>query len=106
MRSRSGQGKARRPQPLCKARLVCAIFSLQLIAAFGIAQAQDVRIIKSDAQIDALDPGIKLFVREKMAEGNTRFTDDNVVLSCTARRPHQPATSIFPTRIIRGPIGW
>jgi pimeloyl-ACP methyl ester carboxylesterase len=39
-----------------------------------------VRIIKSDAQIDALDPGIKLFVREKMAEGNTRFTDENVVL--------------------------
>lgn len=80
MRSRSGQGKAWRPQPLRKATLVCAIFSLQLIAAFGIAQAQDVRIIKSDAKIDALDPGVKLFVREKMADGNTRFTDDNVVL--------------------------
>ena len=79
MRSQLGQGKARCPQP-CKARLLCAIYSLALITAFGIAQAQDVRIIKSDAQIDALDPGIKLFVREKMAEGNTRFTDENVVL--------------------------
>ena len=80
MRSQLGQDKARCPQP-CKARLLCAISSLAvLITAFGIAQAQDVRIIKSDAQIDALDPGIKLFVREKMAEGNTRFTDENVVL--------------------------
>jgi alpha-beta hydrolase superfamily lysophospholipase len=39
-----------------------------------------VKIIKTDVQIDALDPGIKLFVREKMAEGTTRFTDDNIVL--------------------------
>jgi pimeloyl-ACP methyl ester carboxylesterase len=80
MRSQLGQGKARCPQPLCKARLSCVIISLALITASGIAQAQDGRIIKSDAQIDSLDPGIKLFVREKMAEGNTRFTDENVVL--------------------------
>jgi pimeloyl-ACP methyl ester carboxylesterase len=44
------------------------------------AGAQDVKITKTDMQIDALDPGIKLFLREKMAEGNTKFTDDNVVL--------------------------
>ena len=31
-------------------------------------------------QIDGLDPGIKIFVREKMAQGNTRFANDNVVL--------------------------
>jgi hypothetical protein len=53
MRNQLGQGKSRCPQP-CKARLLCAIYSLALITAFGIAQAQDVRIIKSDAQIDAL----------------------------------------------------
>jgi len=35
---------------------------------------------KQDFFIDAVDPGIKLFVREKMPEGNTRFTNDNVVL--------------------------
>lgn len=31
-------------------------------------------------QIDALDPGIKLFMREKMAEGNATFNDQNIVL--------------------------
>jgi pimeloyl-ACP methyl ester carboxylesterase len=51
-----------------------------VLATLGASRAQDVRIAKTDAQIDALDPGIKLFVREKMAEGNTRFGDDNIVL--------------------------
>lgn len=36
--------------------------------------------ITTDTLIDAVDPGIKLFVRSKMAEGQTRFTDDNIVL--------------------------
>jgi pimeloyl-ACP methyl ester carboxylesterase len=54
---------------------------LGCLAALGqSAQAQDVKIARTDMQIDALDPGIKLFVREKMAEGNTKFTDDNIVL--------------------------
>ncbi len=51
-----------------------------LLATIGAAQAQDAKIAKTDVQIDALDPGKKLFVREKMAEGNTRFGDDNIVL--------------------------
>src|SRR5215470_2822920 len=64
--------------------LTWAVLLTSLIAAVsavpGTARAQDARIAKTDVQIDALDPGIKLFVREKMAEGNTRFTDENVVL--------------------------
>jgi pimeloyl-ACP methyl ester carboxylesterase len=45
------------------------------------ARAQaPVKIAKKDYQIDGLDPGIKLAVREKMAAGTTRFTDDNIVL--------------------------
>ena len=48
--------------------------------AAAAALAQELRIVRNDAQIDGVDPGIRLFVREKMAEGNTRFTDDNVVL--------------------------
>lgn len=36
--------------------------------------------ITTNTLIDAVDPGIKLFVRSKMAEGQTRFTDDNIVL--------------------------
>ena len=57
-----------------------ALIAIALIAGHDIARSQELKIVKTDVQIDALDPGIKLFVREKMAEGNTRFTDDNVVL--------------------------
>ena len=64
----------------CLGWTLCTALIIALIAPQGIARAQDVKIVKTDAQIDALDPGIKLFVREKMAEGNTRFTDENVVL--------------------------
>jgi pimeloyl-ACP methyl ester carboxylesterase len=47
-----------------------------LVAAFG-AQAAPV---KTDYQIDGADPGVRLFVRQKMEQGTTRFTDDNIVL--------------------------
>src|SRR5262250_1362745 len=64
--------------------LTWAALLTSLVAAVsavpGTARAQDARIAKTDTQIDALDPGIKLFVREKMPEGNTRFTNDNVIL--------------------------
>src|SRR3954471_11630901 len=36
--------------------------------------------VKTDYQIGGTDPGVRLFVRQKMAQGNTRFTDDNIVL--------------------------
>ena len=42
--------------------------------------ATHVKIVKQDYHIDAVDPGIKLFVREKLADGVTRFTNDNIVL--------------------------
>jgi pimeloyl-ACP methyl ester carboxylesterase len=61
-------------------RIAYALVAIALFAPSGAALAQDVKTTRTDVQIDALDPGIKLFVREKMAEGNTRFTDDNVVL--------------------------
>lgn len=70
--------------PLAKSNwirlMAAALIAIALVSGRDVAQSQQVRIIKSDVQIDALDPGIKLFVREKMAEGNTRFTDDNIVL--------------------------
>jgi len=55
--------------------------TIALTLAWGIAgaSAQDTKITKTDTQIDALDPGIKWFLRGKMAEGNTQFTD-NVIL--------------------------
>ena len=52
--------------------------SLALCAAPAfVAHAKPVR---NDYHIDGVDPGVRLFVRQKMEEGNTRFTDDNVVL--------------------------
>jgi len=62
------------------AKLTVALaFSAVLLAVPGGAGAQDARIAKTYAQIDGSD-GVKLFLREKMAEGNTQFTNDNVVL--------------------------
>src|SRR6516225_3873253 len=68
------------------ARLATAASTMMAVACLAtglVAQtagAQEIKIIKTDTQIDALDPGIRLFVREKMQEGNTRFTNENVVL--------------------------
>jgi hypothetical protein len=53
-------------------------FALVFVLLFvSVAQA---KIVTQDYFIDAVDPGIKLFVRSKMAEGETRFTDENIVL--------------------------
>ncbi len=59
------------------------LLMLGLITALlapGAAAANHVKIVKQDVHIDAVDPGIKLFVRSKMADGATSFTNDNVVL--------------------------
>lgn len=53
--------------------LVCAC------ACIAAAEAQ-VNISSVDRQIEGHDPGVRLFMREKMAQGNTRFTDENIVL--------------------------
>lgn len=57
--------------------LLSALLSLYV---FGPVQAGHIKTVTSDYHIDAVDPGIKLFVRQKMAEGNTRFTNENIVL--------------------------
>ena len=58
-----------------------AIFAAPVLG-FGLdpAIAQDAEIVKTDTLIDAVDPRIKLFLREKKAAGNGKFTDDNVIL--------------------------
>ena len=53
---------------------------LAVLIGSGSTFAQQATIIKNDMQIDGLDPGIKIFIREKMAQGNTRFANDDVVL--------------------------
>lgn len=63
------------------------------------ASAQDMKIAKTDLQVDALDREIKLFLREEMTEGNSTFTDDNVILFLhSATGPPRPAISTLPTR--------
>src|SRR5260370_28348699 len=57
--------------------LFCVLLALSLLA--GTA-ASAVKVVKQDYQINSVDPGIKLFVRSKMAEGTKAFTDDNIVL--------------------------
>src|SRR5262245_64518099 len=59
---------------------IMAAASLVIGLAAQTAGAQKIKIDKTDAQIEALDPGIRLFVREKMQDGNTQFTNENVVL--------------------------
>jgi pimeloyl-ACP methyl ester carboxylesterase len=59
------------------AALVCGLF---LMGGAAVTQAQERQITKQDYQIDAVDPGIKLFVRIKAPEGNLQATNDNVVL--------------------------
>ena len=63
-----------------KALTIIVAAFLAIASAAQIAGAQETRIAKTDAHIDALDPGIRLFVREKMQEGNTQFTNENIVL--------------------------
>src|SRR5947208_8109498 len=58
---------------------ICTIAVGVVMIAATPALAQGARIAKSDYQIDAVDPGIKLFVREKKAEG-AKATDANTVL--------------------------
>ena len=53
---------------------------LAALTCSGPSFAQQAGTTKNDMQIDGLDPGIKIFIREKMAQGNTKFANDNVVL--------------------------
>jgi pimeloyl-ACP methyl ester carboxylesterase len=46
----------------------------------GLAAQENEKIVSQDYHIDAVDPGIKLFVRMKLAEGNKTFNDKNIVL--------------------------
>jgi len=53
------------------------LIALWLVPAWA---QQPVKITKQDYFIGAVDPGIKLFVRAKMAQGAAKFSDDNIVL--------------------------
>jgi hypothetical protein len=58
-----------------KRSLSASALALMLTYTCLGASAQDVKIAKSDSQIDARDSGVKLFLRQKIADGNTQFND-------------------------------
>src|SRR5919197_1082541 len=63
-----------------KAAVPSILVVVILLALCSSAEAQQAKIVKQDYHIDGVDPRVRLFVRQKMALGNTRFTDDNIVL--------------------------
>lgn len=65
-----------------RARLLACVAALAAFAWTGQAATAhaDVKIVQNDYHIDAVDSGIKLFIREKMQDGNKAFTKDNIVL--------------------------
>ena len=54
----------------------------KLVAALlgALALHAGAAIVKEDYHIDAVDPGIRLFVRSKMSDTQRQFTNDNIVL--------------------------
>ncbi len=60
--------------------LASMFVSLVLATVSSVVAQEAVKIVSQDYHIDAVDPGIKLFVRMKMAEGNRTFNNDNIVL--------------------------
>jgi pimeloyl-ACP methyl ester carboxylesterase len=64
----------------------CALLAAAAALVAVVVSAESARaqtgsaIVKEDYKIDAVDPGVQLFVRMKMAQGNTRFADENIVL--------------------------
>ena len=50
-------------------------FRFALVFLLLFASAVQAKTVKQDYFIDAVDPGIKLFVRGNMAEGQAHFTD-------------------------------
>jgi pimeloyl-ACP methyl ester carboxylesterase len=51
-----------------------------LALALGVASVAVAAPVKTDYYLEGVDPGVRIFVRQKMEIGNTRFTDDNIVV--------------------------
>lgn len=51
-----------------------------LALALGVASVAVAAPVKTDYYLEGVDPGVRIFVRQKMESGNTRFTDDNIVV--------------------------
>ena len=61
-------------------RLTLRALAVAAALAAAIAAPLHAAPVTQNYHIDGVDPGVRLFVRQKMAEGNKRFTDDNIVV--------------------------
>ena len=61
-------------------RLILRTLAVAAALAAAIAAPLHAAPVTQDYHIDGVDPGVRLFVRQKMAEGNKRFTDGNIVV--------------------------
>ena len=61
-------------------RLTLRALAVAAALAAAIAAPLHAAPVTQDYHIDGADPGVRLFVRQKMAAGNKRFTDDNIVV--------------------------
>jgi pimeloyl-ACP methyl ester carboxylesterase len=59
---------------------ISALGGLALALVLSVPAAAQTKVAKQDYQIDGVDPGVKIFVREKMATGNKTFNDDNILI--------------------------
>jgi pimeloyl-ACP methyl ester carboxylesterase len=61
-------------------RTATSALALLLVLTASASLVAQAAPVTTDYHIDGVDPGVRLFVRQKMEGGNTRFTDDNIVL--------------------------
>src|SRR5882757_8221911 len=61
-------------------RLATLSLAAVLAASASASALAAPRIVQNDSLLDSVDPGIRLAVSSKMADGQKEFTDDNVVL--------------------------
>lgn len=60
---------------------VCVLVVLALVLALGgTGVCQAPRIVTQEVMVEAGDPGIQLFVRNKHLEGETKFSEDRILL--------------------------
>jgi len=80
LRASEGEPIIRRGTWGLEMKILDSLFAGVLLFSFAAEGLGQPRIASRDEHIDGVDPGVRIFVRSKMAEGTKTFTDENVVL--------------------------
>jgi hypothetical protein len=62
------------------AAVAFAFAPLSITGCTSIPASDNVKLINEEFMVPAVDPGIPLYVRNKLPEGMTQFNEDNIVL--------------------------